>query len=98
MWQRLRIAGREFEWRESPASAALEREGISYLDLRSRDGDLLVRALVHRSRWNPPYVGPSVVLGSEFPPGSAAVDPPFLLYGYESLGHGIIHIILSDHS
>ena len=91
MWQRFRIAGRNYEWCEVPAELPDDWEAVSYLDVRSCEGNVRIRALVSRTRWNVPHTGPVAVMGSEFPPGVPAVDPPFLLDGCELVPHGIIH-------
>jgi hypothetical protein len=75
-----RISGRTYEWHDVPASP----ERLIHV----QSGQFILRILV-QTHW--PSLGPVASIGGEFPPGEPAVDPPFLLLGYERDRHGLIH-------
>src|SRR4051812_1617674 len=78
-----RISGRVFDWSGVPGSDG------RLIDVRS--GGFVLRLLLRGDERSGGRICCVAVIGSEFPPGEPATDPPFLLHGSESDRHGLIH-------
>ena len=86
MWLKFKLSGRELEW-----CVVLPPPHGRALDIRSCDGEFVLRALLNGGPTEGRmFTGPGAVLGKEFPLGATALDPPFLLHGSENVRHEMI--------
>lgn len=79
------ISQRHFEWREVGSAAHRSIEVTS--------GDFHVRIVVTGSHPSNVFLGPVIILGTEFPFGERAIDPPYVVSqrSYDRDCHNQIH-------
>lgn len=82
------LAGRRFTWSETPESQG------RLVDVRSVDDHVVMRAGADGGGSAHGWLGPVAVIGSEFPLGMPADDPPYLLAVRVRDRHGLIHTTL----